>query len=122
MLPGMAQKIITVLTDVTGEEPGEITTHTHLLDGAGVEIDLSSESFDQLQDVLGSYLRAGGARRVRGGATASRGRTAAAPRSVGPRAEDTAKIRAWAKAKGYEVSDRGRVPASIKEGHGNAHG
>jgi hypothetical protein len=119
----MAQKIITVLTDdLTGEESEEITTHTLLLDGAGVEIDLTSENFDQLQDVLRPYLQAGGARRVRGGATASRGRTGVAPRAAGPRPEDTAKIRAWAKAKGYEINDRGRVPASIKEAYEKANG
>ena len=31
------------------------------------------------------------------------------------------KIRAWAKENGYEVNDRGRVPASIREAYEKAN-
>ena len=34
--------------------------------------------------------------------------------------EDTAAIRAWAKSSGYNVSDRGRVPAEIREAYQKA--
>ena len=36
--------------------------------------------------------------------------------------QDTAKIRAWAKENGYEVNDRGRVPANIREAYEKANG
>jgi Lsr2 len=36
-------------------------------------------------------------------------------------AEDTAKIRAWAKEHGYEVNDRGRVSATVKEAYEKAN-
>lgn len=36
--------------------------------------------------------------------------------------QDTAQIRAWAKENGYEVNDRGRVPASIREAYEKANG
>ncbi len=36
--------------------------------------------------------------------------------------QDTAKIRAWAKENGYEVNDRGRVPADIREAYEKANG
>jgi hypothetical protein len=32
-----------------------------------------------------------------------------------------AAIRTWAKENGYEISDRGRVPASIREAYATAH-
>jgi hypothetical protein len=41
---------------------------------------------------------------------------------VGVAGQDTAKIRAWAKEKGYEVNDRGRVPATIREAYDKVHG
>ncbi|MCT1689611.1 Lsr2 family protein, partial [Brevibacterium sp. p3-SID960] len=34
---------------------------------------------------------------------------------------DTAQIRKWAQDKGYEVSDRGRIPSEIVEAYDNAH-
>lgn len=49
----------------------------------------------------------------------------AAPRRAprgGAASQDTAKIRAWAKEEGYEVNDRGRVPAQIREAYEKAHG
>ena len=36
--------------------------------------------------------------------------------------QDTAEIRAWAKENGYEVNDRGRVPAPIREAYEKANG
>ncbi|WP_079053792.1 histone-like nucleoid-structuring protein Lsr2 [Streptomyces graminilatus] len=118
----MAQKtVITYSDDLTGEESEEIGTHTILIDGAGVEIDLSTESHDALLELLKPYLSAEGARRVRGGISAA---GAKAKRRAGGTAgaSDTAKIRAWAKENGHDVNDRGRVPASVKEAYEKANG
>jgi hypothetical protein len=119
----MAQKKVVIYTDdLTGQESEEISTHTILIDGAGVEIDLSPENHDRLLEILNPYLSADGARRVRGNVSDS-----SAPRkrsrNSGPgKNEDTAKIRAWAKANGHEVNDRGRVPAAVKEAYEKANG
>lgn len=117
----MAQKtVITYTDDLTGEESDEISTHTILIDGAGVEIDLSTENHDRLLEILHPYLSAESARRVRGGvstASAKGKRRAAGLTDSG----DTAKIRAWAKENGFEVNDRGRVPASVKEAYEKAN-
>ncbi|WP_340376640.1 Lsr2 family protein [Streptomyces sp. SS7] len=118
----MAQKqVITYTDDVTGEESEDITTHTLLIDGAGVEIDLTSASHDRLLELLHPYLSAESARRVRGSvnsaATAKKSRNSASSNSA-----DTARIRAWAKENGHEVNDRGRVPASVKEAYEKANG
>ena len=34
---------------------------------------------------------------------------------------DTQKVREWARANGYEVSDRGRIPASVREAYDAAN-
>lgn len=106
----MAQKVVTTFVDdLTGEESSEIATHSILIDGAGVEIDLTDENYERLLEILNPYLHAEGARRVRG-ATKAKGKSRAS--SVGR--SDSSAIRAWAKENGIEVNDRGRVPASVR--------
>ncbi|MEU4999354.1 Lsr2 family protein [Streptomyces sp. NPDC021622] len=107
----MAQKVVTTyVDDLTGEESSEISTHSVLIDGAGVEIDLTDENYEKLLEILNPYLHADGARRVRGAAKA-KGRSRA---SAGG-GDDSSAIRAWARDNGFEVSDRGRVPAAVRE-------
>ncbi|SEB61423.1 MULTISPECIES: histone-like nucleoid-structuring protein Lsr2 [Streptomyces] len=118
----MAQKVVTTyVDDLTGEESEEISTHTVLIDGAGVELDLSPQNYDQLLEALSPYLNAKGARRVRGsvtqGSAARRKRRSTTPAG----GQDTAEIRAWAKENGYEVSDRGRVSATVREAYVKAN-
>lgn len=114
----MAQKIIkTLVDDVTGEESDEITTHTILVDGAGVEIDLTPSNYDELLELLSPYLHAQGARRVRAGSNGVRARSRGASKAKG----DSQAIREWAKENGFEVSDRGRVPAQLREAYERAH-
>jgi hypothetical protein len=40
---------------------------------------------------------------------------------LGP-GSDPALIRAWARTKGYEVGDRGRIPVQVIEAYDDAHG
>ncbi|MFI6682533.1 Lsr2 family protein [Streptomyces sp. NPDC050485] len=105
----MAQKIVTIYTDdLTGEESEEAKTHSIAIDGIVYEIDLGPDSYDKLMEAVGPFI--GKARK------AGRIGKGAKPRGTGSSASgDTAKIRAWAKENGYEVNDRGRVPADIRE-------
>lgn len=113
----MAQQVVTTyVDDVTGEESTAIATHSILIDGAGVEIDLTDENYEKLLELLNPYLHAAGARRVRG-ATKANGKT---KQAAGGK-DDSSAIRAWAKNSDYEVSDRGRVPASIREAYQKAN-
>ncbi|MEU5002097.1 Lsr2 family protein [Streptomyces sp. NPDC021622] len=113
----MAQKVITTyVDDLTGEESSDISTHSILIDGAGVEIDLVDENYEKLLEILNPYLQADGARRIRGGDN-SKGKAKAVTGSK----DDSSAIRAWAKENGYEVSDRGRVPASVREAYAQTH-
>ncbi|MFF1595354.1 Lsr2 family protein [Streptomyces sp. NPDC058286] len=113
----MAQKTIIIYTDdLTAQESQEVSTHTFSLNGVNYEIDLSPESYDKLADALGPFIRAG---RKTGRATKisvrkSRGRTT----QDGASAEE---IRRWARSKGIEVNDRGRVPAAIRAQYETAH-
>ncbi|MFE5550195.1 Lsr2 family protein [Streptomyces sp. NPDC056534] len=109
----MAQKNVTIyIDDLTGEETHEGATHTFSLNGVTYEIDLSPDSYDQMLEAFGPYLNA--ARKIRGK------KKAASPRShlTGP---STAEIRDWARSNNFEINERGRVPAEIREAYESAH-
>lgn len=107
----MAQKTIVILTDdIDGGEADE--TVTFALDGVTYEIDLNAENAARLRDAMAQWI--GHARRVGGR------RAAGARRSSGDAAlsrSESAKIREWARENGYKVSDRGRIPAEVKEAY-----
>lgn len=103
----MAQKVnIVLIDDIDGSDAAE--TVSFGLDGTSYEIDLSDANAAGLREALSPYV--GHARKV----TAARGRR---PRSTttaaaGPSARE---LRDWARSNGYQVSDRGRVPAEVRE-------
>lgn len=112
----VAQKVqVLLVDDLDGGEADE--TVTFALDGVTYEIDLTTANADKLRGLLNPYTDSG----RRTGGRVGRGRTKAV-RGGGVSGPDTAKIRAWAKEKGYEVNDRGRVPATIREAYEKAHG
>jgi len=113
----MAQKTVVFLEDDLDGGKAEETV-TFSLDGVAYEIDLSAKNASRLRDSVAPYV--GAARRVGGrGAPGPRGRgRSAAARSSGK----TAEVRAWAKKKGLDVSERGRIPGSIVEAYEKAHG
>ncbi|GAA0354531.1 Lsr2 family protein [Actinoallomurus spadix] len=106
----MAEQVIKrLIDDLDGSEADE--TVSFAIDGIDYEIDLSAENAGILRDRLSQFVehgrRAGGVRRPRGRAASSRQRSA--------------DIRAWAKARGIEVSERGRIPATVIEEYERAH-
>ncbi len=116
----MAQRITYQLVDdldgsVLAE--GEGTTVSFSLNGTAYEIDLTNAHAEELRTLLAPYVAAG--RRTGSGAGA-RSTTAPRTRASGKNA-DTPKIRAWAVENGYELSERGRIPASIVEAYRAAH-
>ncbi|MFJ7305625.1 Lsr2 family protein [Streptomyces sp. NPDC099088] len=109
----MAQRIVTIFTDdLTGEETESVATHTLALDGISYEIDLGPDSYDKLLEAVAPFTKVG---RKAGKARRSSGRASSASGS-----NDTPAIRAWAKENGYEVNDRGRVPATVREAYDKA--
>jgi hypothetical protein len=111
----VAQKVqVLLVDDLDGGEADE--TVTFALDGKTYEIDLTTANADKLRGLLEPYVKGG--RRTGGRASGGRGKA----RASSSGSQDTAAIRAWAKENGYEVNDRGRVPASIREAYENANG
>jgi hypothetical protein len=97
----MAQKTqVLFIDDIDGGEAEG--TVCFALDGAEYEIDLSTKHSDELRDSLKGYIAH--ARKV-GGTARRPGRK---PSSV-----DTVAIRAWARENGYDIKERGRVPADL---------
>jgi len=110
----MAQKIQTLFIDDIDGGAAEGTVRFGL-DGTEYEIDLNAEHTEELRKVLANYVAHG--RKV-GGTTrrALRGRRSNAD------AADTAKIREWARESGYDIKERGRVPANVVEKYKAAAG
>lgn len=108
----MAQRVNIVLEDdLDGSNADE--TVTFGLDGASYEIDLSKKNAAKLRDALAAYV--GAARRISGRGRVRGGRSRQAG---GPSASA---VREWARAEGYEVSDRGRVPADVRAAYDAAN-
>ena len=112
----MAQRVNVVLVDdLDGGDAAE--TVSFALDGVDYEIDLSEQHAGELRNALSLYIghgrRTGGRRRrsSAGGATKSSG-------SGGPSASE---IRAWARENGWDVPERGRVAAEVREAYAAAH-
>ena len=111
----VAQKVqVLLVDDLDGGEADE--TVTFALDGKTYEIDLTTANADKLRGLLEPYVKGG--RRTGGRASGGRGKARAAAAGG---SQDTAQIRAWAKENGYEVNDRGRVPAQIREAYEQAN-
>jgi hypothetical protein len=105
----VAQKIQTLFIDDIdgGEAEGTVR---FALDGAEYEIDLSAQHSEQLRSALGRYVPharkvAGVPRRV--------GRAAGRAVKAGSGALNTTEVRNWARENGYDIKDRGRVPADL---------
>jgi len=110
----MAQKVkVLLIDDIDGSDADE--TVSFAVDGVSYEIDLNAANAAELRDALARWI--GHARKSGGRRTPAR-RSAAASSSSGG---DTGPIREWARANGYKVSDRGRIPADVREAYTAAH-
>jgi hypothetical protein len=114
----VAQQVKVILVDdIEGGTADE--TVAFAVEGAAYEIDLSKANADKFRNAVAPYVaaarkagragsRSNGARHSRrGGSSDRRGRAA--------------NIRAWARTKGIEVNERGRIPARVVEQYDGAH-
>jgi Lsr2 len=120
----MAQRVqVLLVCDVHDDDttPGTETI-SFSLDGTSYEIDVCDEHAEELRDAVAPYVgagrRIGGARSRRSAAAPSRVVARPAAGSDRQRAGD---IRAWAKAAGLNVNERGRIPAAIVTQYEAAH-
>jgi len=108
----MAKQIITLLTDDLDGGDADRTIEFGL-DGVNYTIDLSEKNAGKLRKALDPYLTV--ASKV--GRSGTNGRIAFRRPAVSTRSnrDQNQAIREWATKNGYEVSERGRIPASITE-------
>jgi hypothetical protein len=99
----VAQQVVTSFEDdlTGGEAEGTVRFS---LDGADWEIDLNAENAAALRKVFVPYVDK--ARKASGTQTPRRTRPA-------HDRQRTPEIRTWAKQRGYELNERGRIPANI---------
>src|SRR6185437_9658130 len=106
---------VRLVDDLDGGHAEESVDFT--VDNKRYQMDLSEKNAARLREILAPFIAA--ARRS-GGSTTTRTRrtttTAARPSSA---ASDTAPIREWASANGFDVSTRGRIAASVREAYEN---
>jgi hypothetical protein len=95
-------RVIEVFTDDLDGGKADGTVH-FALDGTAYEIDLSEANAARLRETLKPYVEAG--RPV--------AKAAKAPRRAVSRGVSPAEIRTWARANGYKVNERGRIPADV---------
>ena len=108
----MAQKVqVLLVDDIDGSEATE--TVSFGLDGVAYEIDLSSGNAGKLRTELTEYVEHA---RKAGNTQARRRR-----QRNGAGREQSARIREWAKLRGFKVNERGRIPANILAEYEAAH-
>jgi hypothetical protein len=107
----MSKSVSVVVTDdLDGSE--NATAVSFGFDGVTYEIDLSKRNRARLERALAPFIEAG-RRAPRGG---RRGERRAARSPV-----DRSAVRAWARAAGLKVSERGRISADIMSQYNAAH-
>jgi hypothetical protein len=102
----MAQKLQTFFIDDLDGSEAEGTV-LFGLDGTQYEIDLSTDHAKELRTALARYIDAG--RKV----TGSTRRAGQNGRKSPTNGVSNTEVRAWAKAHGLEVKERGRIPADV---------
>lgn len=117
----MAQKVqVLLVCDLhEGDEEGTETI-AFALDGAGYEIDVCDAHAAELRDAFAPYVgQARRAGRSTGGGSGSGRRRPAAKSGSDP--DRISAIREWGRANGHQVSERGRLSASLVEAYDKAH-
>ncbi|MGJ6979852.1 histone-like nucleoid-structuring protein Lsr2 [Aestuariimicrobium soli] len=107
----MAQRVHVVLEDDIDGTPAEETI-SFVFDGTSYEIDLNQANAKKFRDAVAPWVS-----HARKKARVAGGRTRGPRRGAG----STSEVREWARSQGMKVSDRGRVPAEVKEAYDRAH-
>jgi hypothetical protein len=116
MVPFMARKVETIVTltdDVDGGKADRTVSFS--VDGVSYEIDLSKKNAAAFEKSVAPWVKA-----ARKAPAATRGKRVAGSTRSKSRT-DLAEIREWAKANGYEVSERGRIARGLQEAYDASH-
>ncbi|MDR2256051.1 MAG: Lsr2 family protein [Arthrobacter sp.] len=109
----------TLIDDLTGKALDADKAHRiHFsVEGKTYRLDVDEKGADQFHAALDRFIEvstkvaAGGVKRA----------TGSTPRRAAAGSGEQTKMREWAKANGYEVAERGRIPAAIQEAYAAAH-
>ena len=119
----MAQKVqVLLVCDLHADEVEGTETLTFGLDGSSYEIDACDDHAVELRDAFAPFV--GAARRAgRGSATSPQRRSsrAGARGAASGDKQRVAQIRAWARNNGHQVSERGRIAATVLQAYEAAH-
>ncbi len=117
----MARKVQVILSDDLDDDVAADETVTFSLDGTTYEIDLSEKNAQQMRDAFSTYVNAARKVSARGARASGGGRSKATGGGGRMDREQAGAIRDWARKNGHEVSDRGRIPASVVDAFEAAH-
>jgi hypothetical protein len=108
------RRIVTLVSDLSGEPVDLGAPVRFSLDGTTYDIDLTSAEREALQEAMSPFIASA---RVSTNSPPRAGRSDTASDEA-PSSRD---IRAWATANGFEVPQRGRIPALVREAFAVAH-
>jgi hypothetical protein len=106
-------RVVEMLEDDLDGGSADVTV-SFALEGKAYEIDLSNDNAQRLREAMQPYVDA-----ARPAAAAPRSARRSSAKVLG---ESPAQVREWARANGYEVNERGRIPANILAAYRAAHG
>lgn len=109
----MAQRVqVLLVCDMHDGESAAEESISFSIDGSAYEIDLCPEHATNLREAFAPFV--GAARRASGRTGGRRRRGSAGPGRAG-------EIRDWARAQGFTVPARGRIPADLAAKYDAAH-
>ena len=112
---------VVVTCDLEDGDVGASDSVQFTYGGKTYTLDLCRKHLDEVKGTLEAYANVGHSS-ARGGRgrrrTTATGRTSRAARPASaPRGESQAQIREWARAQGYAVGDRGRIPGEVRSAY-----
>lgn len=109
----MSKETVVILRDdFDGSEAAESVLFAFR--GKEYEIDLNQKNAAAFDKAMSKFV--GAARQV-GSKAASSSRGRSKQRGTVSRKQELAEVREWARSSGYEISDRGRIPAAVVEAY-----
>ena len=114
----MAQRVQVILVcDLHEGEVEGTETIAFGLDGSAYEIDVCEAHAKELRDAYAPFV--GAARRA--GRSAGGGQRRSRGSRSGGTGNEVAQIREWARNNGHQVSERGRISATVRAAYDAAH-
>jgi hypothetical protein len=124
------QVVTSLIDDIDGSaiDDGAGESIEFAVNGVEYVIDLKTKNANEFHRKLDYYIehatRVGGRRRkpaAAGTAPAAKSASKAATSTAKRDPAQTRAIRQWASDEGYEISERGRIPADVEEAYNAAH-